>query len=67
MDKPGVAIRSLRTRAHDFGLRSADRLIPRYSELMHKRAAGLDEQARPRAALLYVGSELLIDFNGADR
>jgi hypothetical protein len=58
MGKSGIAIRSLRARAEEFRARAADCPIPRFSELMHKGAAHLDEQAQLLEALPPVGSEI---------
>jgi hypothetical protein len=66
MDKSSIAIQSLRARAEEFRELAADCLIPRYSELMHKGAAHLDEQAQLLEARLPVGSELLLGISETD-
>ena len=58
-------------RAEEFRARAAECVNPHYSELMHKGAAQLDEEARMLEARIAsrepAGFVLLSDFNGTDR
>ena len=71
MEKPQVAIESLRMRAEEFRVRAAECAIPHYSEMMRKGAAQLDEQASiieaRTASQLPVDFEMLLDIKGMDR
>lgn len=57
-------------RAEDFRARAAECAIAHYSDLMHKGAAQLDEQARMLevhiASRVPAEFELLLDMNGTD-
>ena len=71
MEKTAATIESLMARAEEFRARATDCAIPRYSELMRKGAAHLDEQARTLegriAARLSAGLLQLCGINEADQ